>query len=314
MVNRSQKLIPGFTDDYGAYRPVGHYAGNTELEQYFRGMTWLGRVAFKFNNQDNPDFKPSRAPLLITLALREAKVDGEPAYQVWADIYSLLDFLIGPSDDPGPLELNTLMENVFGNQISLSTLQDPTAWQTFLARVGDLPAPRINSTFQDTSVAMSFERDWRFMGQRFTLDGLIFQQLISDKVKGKIFSKRAGYRCCIWVCNCLKSIDKDGETDYPGYSSQMEKMQNLVNGLEEEYWTARFYSSWQYAFMAQVQGKNSNFPPFMQTTGWGYKDVNSVLGSWAELKHDTVLYAKMPEGIGRWRSAYFRPGTLLCRA
>ena len=36
----------------------------------------------------------------------------------------------------------------------------------------------------------------------------------------------------------------------------------------------------------------------MQTTAWGYKDVNSVLGSWAELKHDTVLYSKMPEGLG----------------
>ena len=203
-----------------------------------------------------------------------------------------------PSDDPGPLELNTLMENVFGNQISLSTLQDPTAWQTFLVSVGDLPAPRINSTFQDTSVAMSFERDWRFMGQRFTLDGLIFQQLISDKVKERFFPKGLDIAAAFGSAPALNQLTKDGETKYPGYTTQMEKMQNLVKGLEEEYWTTRFYSSWQYAFMAQVQGKDTNFPPFMQTTGWGYKDVNSVLGSWAELKHDTVLYAKMPEGLG----------------
>ena len=261
-------------------------------------MTWLGRVAFQFNNLDKPDFKPSRAPLLITLALRDAKLDGEPAYQVWADIYSLLDFLIGPSDDPGPMELNSLMENVFNNKISLSTLNDQTAWQSFLARVGELPAPRINSTFQDTSLDMSFERDWRFMGQRFTLDGLIFQQLISDKVKERYFPKGLDIAAAFGSPTALNQLTKAGETKYPGYTSQMEKMQNLVNGLEEEYWTARFYSSWQYAFMAQVQGKNTNFPPFMQTTGWGFKDVNSVLGSWAELKHDTVLYAKMPEGLG----------------
>lgn len=291
-------LIPGFTDDYGSYRPVGHYAGNPDLENYFRGMTWLGRVAFKFNSQDTADFLPSRAPLLITMALREAKVDGEPAYQVWADLYGLLDFIVGPSDDPGPLELNELMEIVYDQQISLSSIQDNAAWQNFLIRVDELPAPRINSTFQDTSVAMSFERDWRFMGQRFTLDGLIFQQLISDKVKERFFPKGLDIAAAFGSQSALQQLVKEGEMDYPGYSVQMDKMKNLVIGLDEEFWTGRFYSSWQYAFMAQAQEKDAYFPPFMQTIGWGYKDVNSVLGSWAELKHDTVLYAKMPEGLG----------------
>ncbi len=36
----------------------------------------------------------------------------------------------------------------------------------------------------------------------------------------------------------------------------------------------------------------------MQTAAWGYKDLNTALGSWAELKHDTVLYSKAPEGAG----------------
>ena len=107
-------LIPGFEDDYGAYRPVGHYAGTPELEQYFHGMTWLGRVAFHFQNANDPQLQASRAPLIITLALREAKVGNRAAYQLWSDIYSMLDFLIGPSDDPGPLELNGMMEIVFG--------------------------------------------------------------------------------------------------------------------------------------------------------------------------------------------------------
>ncbi|HEX7556289.1 MAG TPA: DUF3160 domain-containing protein, partial [Leptolinea sp.] len=46
-------LIPGFEDDYGAYKPVGHYVGNPLLEDYFRGMTWLGRVAFKFADAED---------------------------------------------------------------------------------------------------------------------------------------------------------------------------------------------------------------------------------------------------------------------
>ena len=245
-------LISGFQDDYGAYRPVGHYAGNPDLEHYFRGMTWLGRVAFKFNSQDDPDFIPSRAPLLITLALREAKAEGVPTYQIWADIYSILDFIIGPSDDPGPLELNALMESVFGNQIYLSTIQDPAAWQSFLARVEELPAPQINSTFQDTSIAMSFERDWRFLGQRFTLDGLIFQQLISDKVTDRFFPKGLDIAAAFGSKTAMDELKKEGELKYPGYLEQMNKMKTFVNNMDEDFWMNRFYSSWEYAFKAQT--------------------------------------------------------------
>jgi hypothetical protein len=291
-------LLPGFIDDYGSYRPVGHYAGNPQLEAYFRGMTWLGRVAFHFQNLENADLVPSRAPLIITLALREAKVDGQAAYQVWASVYAMLDFIIGPSDDPGPLELNTLMESVYGDRFSLAALQDDTLWQTFLGRVNELPAPQINSTFQNTSLAMSVERDWRLMGQRFTLDGMIFQQMISDKVTERFFPSGLDVAAAFGSQPALTALEQAGETRYANYTAQMTAMQDAVNALPEEFWTNRFYSAWQYAFRAQLPQKDAAFPPFMQTKAWGYKDVNSVLGSWAELKHDTVLYAKMPEGLG----------------
>jgi len=30
----------------------------------------------------------------------------------------------------------------------------------------------------------------------------------------------------------------------------------------------------------------------MQNQAWARKDLNTLLGSWTELKHDTILYAK----------------------
>ena len=37
----------------------------------------------------------------------------------------------------------------------------------------------------------------------------------------------------------------------------------------------------------------------MQSTAWQDKQLNTALGSWAELKHDTLLYAKQAyAGIG----------------
>ncbi len=73
-------LFPEFEDDYGAYKPVGHYAGDPELENYFRGMTWYGRVHFQLKDAQNPAFKPSRVPLIITLALRRARLGGSSGF------------------------------------------------------------------------------------------------------------------------------------------------------------------------------------------------------------------------------------------
>jgi hypothetical protein len=291
-------LIPGFVDDYGAYRPVGHYTASPELESYFQGMTWFGRVAFKFQDTENPALKPSRAPLLITLALRDAKVDDQPAYKVWGNIYETIDFMIGPSDDPGPAELSALMEKIYGSKPDLSAVADNTKWQTFLARVNELPAPKINSTFARTSQGVTSERSWRFMGQRYTLDGFIFQNLVIDKVAERGFPNGLDIPAAFGSTQALSALQAAGETKYGGYMDQMAKMQALVKSQPEPEWLNRFYSSWLYAFLPQAAPKDASFPPYMQTTAWGYQDASSLLGSWAELKHDTVLYAKMPEGLG----------------
>lgn len=291
-------LIPGLTDDYGAYRPVGHYAGDPLLEQYFRGMTWLGRVAFPLAGMQDPPLKPSKVPLLITLALREASVENVPADQVWSSIYAITDFMIGPSDDPGPLELNTLMGSVYGSQIDLQSLADEMVWQQFLERVPELPAPQINSTFQDTSLEMSFERDWRLMGQRFTLDGLIFQQLISDKVEKRFFPMGLDIAAAFGSQAAVSVLLDSGQMDYLNYEQQLDAMQRLLLGLPANFWTQRFYNNWLYAFQSQVSNRTEAYPPYMARLGWSMKEINSALGSWTELKHDTILYSKMPEGLG----------------
>jgi hypothetical protein len=145
---------------------------------------------------------------------------------------------------------------------------------------------------------MEFERDWRFMGQRFTLDGFIFQQLITDKVERRAFPKGLDLAATYGSIEAENSLELSGETRYPNYPQQLEKMNNFVNELPEEFWTERFYSAWHYAFRSQIEPKGPAYPAFMQSPAWPYKEINSMLASWAELKHDTILYTKIPEGLG----------------
>jgi hypothetical protein len=295
-------LIPGFEDDYGAYKPVGHYAGNPILENYFRGMTWLGRVAFKFKDVENPKFKPTRVPLIITYCLRNAKTGESSVLQKYSRVMGMLTFLIGPTDDGGPFEVGALMDSVYGKQPSLEDLADQQKWQSFLDRADELPAPQINSTFVNFTKSMNAERSWRFMGQRFTLDGLIFQNMIFDKVgsidKKREFPSGLDVMASLGSLSALRAQKTAGETSYENYNSQLELMQKAVQTQPQKEWLDTFYSSWLYAFIPQVQPKNENYPPMMRTDAWQNKEMTSALGSWAELKHDTALYTKMPEFMG----------------
>ncbi len=38
--------------------------------------------------------------------------------------------------------------------------------------------------------------------------------------------------------------------------------------------------------------KTAGYPMFMQVPAWLDKDLFAALASWAELRHDTILYAK----------------------
>ncbi len=291
-------LIPEFEDDYGAYKPVGHYAGDPELESYFRGMTWLGRVAFKFRDVENETFQPSRVPLIISRTMRQ----NDKIWSRYLKFMETLTFIVGPTDDAGPVEVLALMDTVFGPNTSLKDLTDENLWRIFLSKIDGLPQPQINSTFANTTLALKAERSWRLMGQRFTLDGLMFQNLIFDKV-GSMDNKREfpsglDVMAVMGSNAALEAQKKAGEDQYAHYLSQVDKLAGYVRSQKPEDWLGTFYSGWLYTFIPQVQSKGEAFPPLMRTFEWQNREANSALGSWAELKHDTALYAKMPEFMG----------------
>jgi hypothetical protein len=295
-------LIPGFKDDYGAYKPVGHYASDAALEAYFRGMTWFGRVNFFLLDPETPSAKPSRLPLILTLALRQAQMQDNSAAQAYARIHEILTFLIGPTDDSGPVELAALMDQIYGADIAYPGLADENLWIQFLSQLSQLPSPQINSTFVAYLSSMPTSRTWRFMGQRFVLDAYILQNMLFDKVgtqeKKRLTPSGLDVMAALGSQSALAAQEIAGETSYENYLEQMSILQQAVNQQPENEWISRFYSGWLYAFLPQVAFKQEPFPAAMRTQAWGYKDLNSALGSWAELKHDTILYVKRPEPAG----------------
>jgi hypothetical protein len=58
-------------------------------------------------------------------------------------------------------------------------------------------------------------------------------------------------------------------------------------------WDLTMYAKWMQGLVA-LQKSDKNYPGFMQTDAWKLKNLNTALASWAELKHDAILYAEQP--------------------
>jgi hypothetical protein len=87
-------------------------------------------------------------------------------------------------------------------------------------------------------------------------------------------------------------LDQMGETKYENYVPQMEKMRQWLKDLKVADWTETLYNTWLYSFFPLLSPPKDGSPSFMLSPAWVDKQLNTVLGSWSELKHDTILYAK----------------------
>jgi hypothetical protein len=284
-----KKLI----EDYSQYIPRGHYTRSDDLKRYFKTMMYLGRMTFRLRDP----FETQRA-LLLTQALRSTTIpDGTPALTLWEQIYEPTVFLVGKADDLSYFEYGTLSDSIFGPDAPLEAFADPSLLEAFLEAAKQLPPPQVNSMWvwiwEDKGEAT---QGFRFMGQRFTIDAYVLGQMIWRNVgtmeDPRGLPKALDFFAALGSEEALGILDDMGETAYVNFNSQMEKVRGELAALGEDTWTENVYWSWLYALQPVIEPKDERYPEFMRSQAWKRKDLHTALGSYTELKHDTILYAK----------------------
>lgn len=276
-------------EDYSQYKPRGYYEDDSQLEAYFKAMMWYGRISFC---QDNDDL--NRSALLITKALA---ADSD-AYNLWASIYAVTSFFAGASDDLGVCEYIPIIYDIYGENAEYSDLiGNGEAFVDFTSQISMLSAPQINSIpiyDGEDNVIPSF----RFMGQRFTIDSFIMQQLIySNVLENADNNKRMlpdvlDIPAALGSDTALNILNESGKTSYPNYMENIDKLRTTIENADNSFWYSSLYSNWLNTLRPLLDEKGDGYPMFMQSEEWTKKNLECFAGSYTELKHDTVLYAK----------------------
>ncbi|MCR5502479.1 MAG: DUF3160 domain-containing protein [Lachnospiraceae bacterium] len=283
-------MISNDYEDYSQYKPRGYYEGDDQLEKYFRAMMWYGRIPFELKEEDQ-----LRSAALMISALKDSGISE------WESIYSITSFFAGSSDDLIYNDLYPVMEKVYGEIPSASEAgkfaEDKDAFADFNASVQKMDPPAINSIpvwEGEDPVIPSF----RFMGQRFTVDAAIMQKLIYSAVKENPSDEKRMLPDALDTAAALGSetayeILKDqGATSFENYDRNLNLAKEHFDNSGPKIWNASLYAGWLNTLRPLFKEKGKGYPYFMQSKEWAKKDLETFAGSYAELKHDTILYAK----------------------
>ena len=295
--------IFGYKEDYSQYVPRGHYTRNEAFQRYFKAMMWYGRMMFRLKPGNTPEKKAqgrmeTRQAILAVVALQNTGVGGEPALKVWERIYQPTVFFVGKTDDLNVYDYSQVIEESYGDQLALEDLEGESKLDQFIERAMSLRSPKIVSSYvTDREEPEVVIKGFRFMGQRFIPDSYIFQQLVYDKVgtqaHPRLFPKGLDVPAVLGSGRAYEILDEVyGETQYANYDAQLDKLREEFRGLPDEQWRENLYWSWLYSLRPLLEIKGEGYPTFMRTAAWVDKDLNTFLGSWTELRHDTLLYAK----------------------
>jgi len=290
-----------YNEDYSQYVPRGHYTQTQELQDYFRAMMWYGRMTFRFKQDDE----------IRSAVLQAQLLNSDAVHDPWAVMYDTTTFFIGESDDITYPAFKKVVEDAYGKNATLSNMISNTeAFAAVVAAAKAMPAPQVNSMAVGEGLSEEEHaaeiHGFRFMGQRFTLDAAIFQQLVCNAVGNKrgtaecggsipdsrMLPKGLDIPASMGSDAALDVLTQEGDTDYFHYIDNMTTIRGMVNALDTKTWTQNIYWAWLYALQPLTQTATEGYPTFMQNSAWALRDVNTYLGSWTELKHDTVLYAK----------------------
>jgi hypothetical protein len=269
---------------------------------------WYGRLPLHVPMEKRDPILSFQTALLISIDL-EADPDLTP---LWEDIYEPTAFFFGAAEDLTPELLVMEAEDFFGTSPSASLLKDEAKLREFGAYLCENIKPKILSEFAEflpgeepVAVPLSL----RFMPQRFVPDSYVFTELVANRVtvyKGsrdpkpftwgmtqlgpmRVFPRGLDLMAVLRWGNALQILMDEGDAAYEGYQEQFEKMVKWYAALPEAEKKSSVYYRWFDLFLAY---KSASAPCKVDEDAWEHKKLLTALASWAELRHDAILYAK----------------------
>ena len=264
---------------YSLFRPRGHYTRNETLSRYFRGMMWLQSVSFGLNNPEE---------LCEAIVMAYALQENAQAASNYEKTNQLIRFLMG---EPDNLSIVQVQAEIKKKGLMLAELleSDEAVAEIghALKEIGDKQT-RIRPKFERTS-----HNKICLMPQRYQPDAEVLQEMVDydSAPTQRATPKGLDFFAAMGVSAAEQILMEEGQ-QWKDFKPMLGKMKERMKEID---WQETIATQWMNTLKV-VNDKDGQLPYFMATPEWDCKNLNASLASWAELKHDAILYAKQPFG------------------
>ncbi|HSQ76356.1 MAG TPA: DUF3160 domain-containing protein, partial [Bacteroidota bacterium] len=237
---------------------------------------------------------------IVSVLLLDA-LTASSSWDLLNEMDAILKGFVGEQDNITPAHLRKYVTE--SGLASASQLADIARWRTFQSGLlaHSYAAQRINSQilWSDPASPDQIQPAAAFLllGQRFIVDSYVTGNVVYDRI---VYQGQKVRRMLPSTLDVLFALGNDAagqllQTEmekYP-YATNLAALRYLIDGYEPGYWEETLYAGWLHALRSlSPPSQRTNLPPLMQTAAWWQKGMNTQLASWAQLRHDNLLYAK----------------------
>jgi len=269
---------------YSLFKPRGHYTRKPQMEAYFRAMMWLQK-AYSCRDK-NLHLKQNIFTAALLNTAKSSK--GKPLIDVYASIFEPTAVLVGEPNNLSVMDIADILED--------EKIKDlPTALSDeSVKKVDGMLTALAKRIIIKPNLLTSCLDKINFMPQRYVIDAEVLQDMADTSFNAPrafpkgldVFSAFGSTTASDVLDNFYKEKNK-----WVMYPAEMGKLQKKFSNFDG--WDKSAYNKWIEALLTLQKGDKS-YPVFMNTKAWDYKNLNTSLASWAELKHDFILYTEQP--------------------
>jgi hypothetical protein len=291
--------------DFSQFTVRGHYTQSAVLGRYFQSMMWLGKTELYLLGPANvnPGQKVSDVQRqTIDAALLVEALDRAAAFPRLEEIDAVIRMFVGESDNVTLPNMKSLLQrgqigsaSQLLDSLLLAALQDtlknqPFAFQRINSQILASSDPTKPDSVKPASAVL-------LLGQRFVVDSYVTGDVVFDRIS---YQGHAVWRALPSPLDVLFALGNDAagqllvpELDTYHYGTNLASLRYLIDGYDASFWNSSLFNAWLEMIRAcNPPADRSVLPGFMTTASWWQEKMNTQLASWAELRHDNLLYAK----------------------
>ena len=289
-------------EDFSQYKARGHYTKNGLLETYFRASMWYGHLHFAITKpREGKEIPESilQKEAVITFIVDTVQKD-EELYKKWSGLFNPITSLIGMSDDLSFDDLVPLWkeQNISDYAEWASNRENLSAFMTLCADTLRPPAISGQSVFDmyaevdEESGLREVPMGWRLFGQRFTYDSAVHEKVSPPRLMSRDFVRGLDIMKAFGSKTAEALLEN---SDYPkmaGLKEVLDSFEQDFSSCDSDFWNQTYYNQVLYQVKTQATFEQGAGFYFTESPAWNIKSQIAAHATWAELRHDTILYVK----------------------